>query len=97
VSDEGRSVTAPGDGLPPNPFRGTDLWRLVKGQDLLHDIIDKVLPDATPVWMMSADLLPGVTKAWGLPVRRIEGVDQAYLAFEIVAPEEYLQRLPGAS
>lgn len=89
-------MTGPDDDLPANPFRGTDLWRLVKGQELLHDIVDKVLPDATPVWMLSADLLPGVTTAWGLPVRRIEGVDQAYLAFEIVAPEEYLRGLPGA-
>lgn len=78
----------PTDPFPPNPFAGTDLWRLVRGVDLLHQIVDKVLPAETPVWILSADVLPGVTRAWGIPVHRTDGAGRAYLAFEVPAPDE---------
>jgi len=76
--------------MPPNPFEGTDLWRLVRGLDLLHEIVHRVLPTETAVWILPSDLLPGVTRAWGLPVRRIDGGDRPYLAFEISAPDPHV-------
>jgi hypothetical protein len=72
--------------VTPNPYEGTDLGRLVRGVDLLHEIIDKVPPTETPVWILPPDLLPGATSAWGLPVRRLDGADRPYLAFDISDP-----------
>lgn len=67
-----------------NPYRGTDLWRLVRGL-VLKDELDKHLYPApgSIEWLLPPDVLPGVTQAWGLTVRHIEGLPGPYLAHRV--------------
>jgi hypothetical protein len=76
--------TQPDDVFPVNPFRGTDLWRLVRGLDLKQVIDEHVYPPPGSMeWLLPPDVLPGVTTAWGLQVRHIEGLPLPYLAHRV--------------
>jgi hypothetical protein len=70
-----------------NPFHGTDLWRLARGLNLLHRIQEHLYPDPDLLeWILPPDVLPGVTRAWNLPVRRVDGIPGPYLAIRVEAP-----------
>lgn len=67
-----------------NPFRGTDLWRLVRGLDLKYRLDEHMYPPPGSMeWLLPPDVLPGVTNAWGLAVRHIEGLPGPYLAHKV--------------
>jgi hypothetical protein len=78
-----------GDEIPDdikalNPFRGADLWRLVRGLDLKQQIDEHIYPPRGSMeWLLPPDVLPGVTNAWGLTVRHVEGLPGPYLAHKV--------------
>lgn len=71
-----------------NPYHRTDLWRMVRGLDLLDRIQRDLYPDPqTLEWFLPEDILPGVTRAWGIQVRRVPGLPAPYLAHRIQTEE----------
>ncbi len=67
-----------------NPFRSTDLWRLVRGLEIKEQIDTHIYPPPGSMeWLLPPDVLPGVTNAWGLTVRHIEGLPMPYLAHRV--------------
>jgi hypothetical protein len=43
--------------------------------------------DVPVEWILPPDILPGVTAAWGVPVRRAEGLTAPYLGLRIDEPD----------
>jgi hypothetical protein len=68
----------------------SDLERLVNGL-ALHTRLQTQMLDQDLEWIVPPGMLDGVTSAYGLPVRHVEGIAAPYLAHRIETRDTTLE------